>query len=1377
MENPPESKKSSTPKKPLEELDKEELIAKCKGFFTLAQKAKLAKSELQNEVDTLQNQLKDLELESQAKGDKIHTLQELVDSLTEQKLTYITEIDSSQSKLKVLNVKCQSLEEEIHKLKDELSNKDNTYVQVTQKLSEFDNEIVSLKRQNTRLLDENEQLINQMTELEAKTEEFNKIGLQQQEQLKILEEKTRTDDNKEINEKIRQLEEIQEIHANCLNKDAKLDEITDLYKKEKQKNEKANNKLRVYKDKILKFANCINHLKDTRSILNTTLNEYSENIPRWQTEIMRASTLLDEQLMNLTTENSALKARLENYEKNATEPDVNQAAELERQLGDEITELRSENQMLNNQIKEILEGNKTLEEQVKEFKEQLYNESVVNKELRQSVDELNKQLTDLHSKEKNEEKLKYQIKSLESEKAILVKEKFVAKESIAELENTNKSLNEQITELKSHTEELKRKIEIVLQENENLKTKLEKDEACDKLKEECSSYKDMFENLKKEYDNLQDLNGLLKEEVQTLKLSLEQPKDEVDDLSDLNVSLQADIVKLETKLLAYKQENGLLLTEVKDCRAKIKELDKLVVENEEAKSKLINYKTENAELLNEMKEINQVLKERGEAISKLQKAVSEMERLIETLEKDRDSIKDERNELLKIVETLKSDLNNAEINKSENKNAYEQIVTEKENAIKILKDNESTIATLQEEIEKLKQQIPAGTELPNEDMSTSTISRAEEHARMKDLDETFEDKYSKLRLFALKLKKKLNETLSQLQAVEQENIKLKKQLDSAPTSSASLDVTDGFAVAKDEKANELTPKMKSLQENIETLEKSNTKLEEEVKKVNEQLSKEIDSHKSTKEQLEKALRDVKKKNVLSLEMEDYERSMKELTTKMEDNKKKIVQMESTIDTQEGTITAMKTQIKLLEEQIKSEEAQNRRTKEELHHAFEESKEKDNIINVKNDIITNLTQELEDEKRKKEETDLDMTAQLAEKEKVIITHAEEKIELNNKIKRLEFRCAELNDKLQVSNIELADLKTDYASYKVRAQAVLRQNQTVDHSYEEQLKEEAAALKTQVEALTQKLAAVQEQCSVASSEAESQRKRAGEAEAEASRAQARTARLHADLARLSQQIDADRNHHKLQVSTLTQCYKSQISELEVKLQKETESLKKQLALLQETAKAPKPEESTSEKYLLPVIPKEEGSDTELDINVSLIPREEGEGSESAPSPPLSKSFLSAGSRRSPIPLERLLEEGVSEDDGLDRSSLSLTAEQEIAELKRKVQGQQQKVKHVTVLLAESERECARMAQLAELLKSELRRVRGADLAPHNTEYMKNVTLKFLTLPPGDEKSRLIPVLQKILTLSNEETQKIQAVAKGQDPNSSKGWGSYLPWPGGK
>lgn len=83
---------------------------------------------------------------------------------------------------------------------------------------------------------------------------------------------------------------------------------------------------------------------------------------------------------------------------------------------------------------------------------------------------------------------------------------------------------------------------------------------------------------------------------------------------------------------------------------------------------------------------------------------------------------------------------------------------------------------------------------------------------------------------------------------------------------------------------------------------------------------------------------------------------------------------------------------------------------------------------------------------------------------------------------------------------------------------------------------------------------------------------------------------------------------QISTLTQCYKTQISELELKLQRETESLKKQLSAAQDNAKATagplRLDEANHNQYMLPVIPKEDGSDGEMDINVSMIPREEGE-----------------------------------------------------------------------------------------------------------------------------------------------------------------------------
>ncbi len=54
-------------------------------------------------------------------------------------------------------------------------------------------------------------------------------------------------------------------------------------------------------------------------------------------------------------------------------------------------------------------------------------------------------------------------------------------------------------------------------------------------------------------------------------------------------------------------------------------------------------------------------------------------------------------------------------------------------------------------------------------MSVSTISRAEELNRMRDIEEGFEEKYNKLRVLAVKLKKKVAEQSSIIQTLESRN--------------------------------------------------------------------------------------------------------------------------------------------------------------------------------------------------------------------------------------------------------------------------------------------------------------------------------------------------------------------------------------------------------------------------------------------------------------------------------------------------------------------------------------------------------------------------------------------------------------------------------
>lgn len=68
---------------------------------------------------------------------------------------------------------------------------------------------------------------------------------------------------------------------------------------------------------------------------------------------------------------------------------------------------------------------------------------------------------------------------------------------------------------------------------------------------------------------------------------------------------------------------------------------------------------------------------------------------------------------------------------------------------------------------------------------------------------------------------------------------------------------------------------------------------------------------------------------------------------------------------------------------------------------------------------------------------------------------------------------------------------------------------------------------------------------------------------------------------------------------------------------------------------------------------------------------------------------------------------------------------------------------------------------MLKFGFRLERNQEREKHlaNTEYLKNVILKFLALKPGDERSQLILVLTTMLRLSQDEIAFLSSYAKGE------------------
>ena len=75
-------------------------------------------------------------------------------------------------------------------------------------------------------------------------------------------------------------------------------------------------------------------------------------------------------------------------------------------------------------------------------------------------------------------------------------------------------------------------------------------------------------------------------------------------------------------------------------------------------------------------------------------------------------------------------------------------------------DKEKKIELLENEVSRLETQT--------ETMSTSTVSRVEEVHRMRDVEDSLEDRYNKLKMLAVKMKKRIAELNGELQDKERQ---------------------------------------------------------------------------------------------------------------------------------------------------------------------------------------------------------------------------------------------------------------------------------------------------------------------------------------------------------------------------------------------------------------------------------------------------------------------------------------------------------------------------------------------------------------------------------------------------------------------------------
>ncbi|XP_046392523.1 centromere-associated protein E-like isoform X1 [Ischnura elegans] len=904
--------------------------------------------------------------------------------------------------------------------------------------------------------------------------------------------------------------------------------------------------------------------------------------------------------------------------------------------------------------------------------------------------------------------------------------------------------------------------------------------------------------------------------------------------------LNEEKVKLEGIITAMKSERETEKAFVKDLEGKVKEL-------EEAK-----YSAEQ-QLITEMKDANTVLKKRGEAIAALEAELAKLKSQLAEAQSKKQAVP--------VSEALVSE---------ESTNIHSDPHPQSKEDVKKGDNLEGECKYLRLRVSELEKQVNSmsvkGSNIcdtvGSEVLSTSTISKTEEAARLRDVEESFEDRYTKLRMVAVKLKKRCTELEGERKRADElqgrlnnlskeitnlstqaknakslqlecdrlqdkvdelgkENISLKKALkESVDESTANKIQLQEIKEEKNRLAStvEVINKEKNSAENSlleavskrKNAEKEIQKLEQDLHSVKAKLNQEEASRAEAVKQLEEGKQTWKRGNVLSLEMAALEQSAVELRRQLEESLQEGSKLKESLRQAEED---------LLKSKLKEEEA--KLTRDLL-------KETQGKLTDCEKLKTEACESVERLRREVETQSLQLVKLMAESKRQNDSYRTQQEAVLAQASALEAQVTRLRSELVEKNMELEQVRSDFAAYKVRAQAVLlrkeQEREAEGSGSSRRDKEEEEAKEQEWERERRQLERVADGLKRTLEDATSQLE---EVQADRETLHEKCQTLELECQRLRDSFKELEDHNKeeafqsrIKVDTLVRSYQQQLEELQNKYRTETLSLREQVEKLKAEKEALVALQSSFDIHKKNKDDQMRGSgghrpwplaaDTPLDgrlaSEMALHPREEGEGSESVESPPSphssynsrSHANVGGGGRRKKkglVPLDQLLSSSLpdeEETDGGDQDTLP--GDEEDGNVGDWISGHrssynvvatlERRAKHLSVLLSEAESEGARLAQQNALLKEEVRRLeRCAERTEHtqNAEYLKNVLLKFITLQGGDERSRLVPVLTTILKLSPEETHQLNAVASGgsmdsgQAAGAGRGWGSYLHlWP---
>lgn len=366
------------------QLEKDIINDQLKAIVNERDRLQLTNTSYQNTIELIKTQNKDLEdkiknIEKQITDDENEhkTLQQKLKDLTDQKKDFEDKKNKFVKELSDLQTRNKTLMNEIADLKKQKIETETKITNINQQITDKNNEIETLQTENTRLQNEIVRLENMNKYLNdqlalAQNDQINNIKTELDKLSNII--KYQYDDNKTVKQNI---DDIQTIITQ---------EITDRNKS------------------IMDNNNIINQLQLDKENLSKQMEEYEEDLKDIFAQILHKEEIAESQRTTMNIYRSLIKkakkrlAEVDEYILNAE----TQKAELEQKI-------REKNDLIENYKQQILDNNSTriyLEEQIE----------VINKRiegLNEKERELKKKEVELTEKENEIQKQIQELKDIE----------------------------------------------------------------------------------------------------------------------------------------------------------------------------------------------------------------------------------------------------------------------------------------------------------------------------------------------------------------------------------------------------------------------------------------------------------------------------------------------------------------------------------------------------------------------------------------------------------------------------------------------------------------------------------------------------------------------------------------------------------------------------------------------------------------------------------------------------------------------------------------------------------------------------------------------------------------------------------------------------